>query len=107
MRRSSFIQLTLLPVLASARLVHADPDPAPPAATAPSQDPQAQVYNEDEGGPAPGQTQPIYEETYNGPDGPVHLVVMPPGMTPVDTDVPDQVPCDVDPDQPRCVPLAP
>jgi hypothetical protein len=100
MRRTSILQLTLLPVLASARLVHADPDVGqggPPVTTTPSQDGAAQVYDQNDG--PPGETQPSYYEAYNGPNGPVYVVVLPPGMT---APGPAEVPCDMDPTQARC-----
>ena len=94
MRRSSFIKLTLLPMLASAQLVHADPDP-PPASNAPgADDPQGEVE------PAPQYPElPPDQGPYTGPPGMAPYVVMPPGETPP---IEDPVPCDVDPDQPRC-----
>jgi hypothetical protein len=95
MRRSSFIQLTLLPMLASARLIHADPDPTPTGAPGygPPGDTTGQV-NAQSGAP-PGEAAPA--PTYIAPDGTV--VLMPPGLV---QPVVVEVPCDQDPDQERC-----
>nr|HEX4317683.1 hypothetical protein [Kofleriaceae bacterium] len=101
MRRSSFIKLTLVPLLASARLVHADPVPNDPYAdgagapgqTAPLSQPAA-PDNDPDGGPYLSP-----DGSYDGPPGEAPPVELPPGETPV---VVEPVPCDVDPDQPRC-----
>ena len=109
MRRSSLIKLTLVPVLASARLVHADPVPsaddpniAPPSAqvwVAPQQDPCAKPIRDENGNIIGYEPRDPYEYVYNGPDGPVCEVMLPPGEA---TMIPNEVPCDEDPYQVRC-----
>jgi hypothetical protein len=100
MRRSSFIKLTLLPVLASARLVHADPDPTPPPPPGSgSGSDVGQIY--DETGVPPGATQPDpYNGDYDGPPGLAPIYVLPPGESTVRPYY--EVPCDVDPNQEKC-----
>ncbi len=82
MRRSSVVQLTLLPVLATAAVASAgDPPtaaPSDPPTAAPSDPPTAGPSDP----PTAGMPDSSYDSVWYGAEDPIEAPIAPPGMTP-------------------------